>query len=204
VSASPSQPCRTAHQVLNSYIVTEAPDGIAIIDQHAFHEKILFETVFRVLKEKEVESQRLLLPEVVDVTAELMPLVERASELLRKFGFEIDAFGAASVAIHAFPAVLDRETGRTDLGTIVRGVLEGLRGEPQSASEDPLHDPLYRIASMIACKRAVKAGMPLSEPEIQHLLDRGNLAQDPRHCPHGRPTAIVLSRRDIEKRFDRK
>jgi len=199
-----THPPRTAYQVLDSYIITDAPDGIVIIDQHAFHEKILFEKVFRILKEAEVESQRLLLPEVVDVTPELMPLVEKASELLGKFGFELDAFGSAAVAIHAFPAVLDRETGRTDLGTIVRAVLERLRGEPQSSSEDPLHDPLYRIASMIACKRAVKAGMPLSEPEIQHLLERGDLAQDPRHCPHGRPTAILLSRRDIERRFDRK
>jgi DNA mismatch repair protein MutL len=203
-SQSLPQPPRAAYQVLDSYIVTDAPDGIIIIDQHAFHEKILFEKVFRILKETVVESQRLLLPEVVDVTAECMPLVEKASELLGKFGFELDAFGSAAVAIHAFPAVLDRETGRTDLGTIVRAVLESLRGEPQSAAEDPLHDPLYRIASMIACKRAVKAGMPLSEAEIQHLLECGDLAQDPRHCPHGRPTAIVLSHRDIERRFDRK
>jgi DNA mismatch repair protein MutL len=84
-------------------------------------------------------------------------------------------------------------------------VLEGLREEASARKAlNPVEDRVYRIASTIACKRAVKAGTPLSRPEIEFLLARGDLAKDPRHCPHGRPTTVFFSRRDIEREFDRK
>jgi DNA mismatch repair protein MutL len=199
---------RRAVQVLESYILLEAPDGLVLIDQHAFHEKIIFEEVHRRLARGRVESQRLLVPEVIDVPPERMPLVEPAAALLLPLGFEIEPFGPATVAIHAFPALFDREAGKTDLGGIVRAVLddlaEGRREAGGTAPPGPVEDAVRRIAAMIACKRAVKAGMPLSPREVQTLLARGSLAEDPRHCPHGRPTSVVLSRRDLERRFDRK
>lgn len=195
-----------AFQVLDSYIVIETPEGIMLLDQHAFHEKILFEEIFRRVRAGVAESQRLLVPEVVELPAALMPLLETVSGLLGRLGFEVEAFGPSSVAIRAFPALFDRETGTTRLQELVRSAFEVVLAgdEVPGAAEDPLHGPLYGIASTMACKRAVKAGMPLSDREIRRLLERGALAADPRHCPHGRPTSILLSRRDIERQFDRR
>ena len=195
-----------AFQVLQSYLVIDAADGVVLVDQHAFHEKILFEAIFRKLSEGVLESQRLLVPEVIDLPPELMPLLEPVKPLLEPFGFEIEAFGPSSAAIHAFPALFDRETGRTDLKSIVRSLLDSLLEEKGSKAvpPQPLRNELRRLAALIACKRAVKAGMALFQEEIDGLLLRGELAEDPRHCPHGRPTTLFLSRRDIERQFDRK
>jgi DNA mismatch repair protein MutL len=208
-----------------------------LIDQHALHEKVLFEEVSRRLDEGRVDSQRLLFPEVVEIGPELMPLVERATELLAPLGFEIEPFGPGSLAIHAFPALLDREAGTNDISGIVRSVLESLlgvesaagggrspTGEPPRARESDssaveageaveaggrtvpvaVRDAVRRVAATIACKRAVKAGAPLGPDEIRALLKRGSIAKDPRNCPHGRPTSVFLSRRDLERQFDRK
>jgi DNA mismatch repair protein MutL len=203
-AAEPKPP--RAFQVLQSYLVVEALDGLVVVDQHALHEKILFEEIFRKLGEGVVESQRLLVPEVIDLAPELMPLIEPARALLEPLGFEIDAFGPAAAAVHAFPALFDREAGRTDLKSIVRSLLESLLEESGSkaAVPQPVRDELRRLAALMACKRAVKAGMPLSQEEVDALLLRGELAEDPRHCPHGRPTTLFLSRRDMERQFDRK
>ncbi|MBI4604368.1 MAG: DNA mismatch repair endonuclease MutL [Planctomycetes bacterium] len=194
-----------AFQVLRSYIVLDGEDGVTLIDQHAFHEKILFEEIHRRLREGAIERQGLLVPEVVDLPPALMPLLDRASEVLKPFGFEVEPFGPLQAAVRGFPALLDRGPGRADLPAILRSVLEALIDEDGGGeARDPLAGPVYRIASTVACKRAVKAGTALTAEEIAYLLERGDLARDPRHCPHGRPTTVHLGRRDIERRFDRK
>ncbi len=201
----PDRPALKVYQILESYLLIEREDGILLIDQHALHEKILFEEIYRRISGGEVERQRLLIPEVLDLSADLMVLVDEAAEVLRPFGFELERFGPATAAVHAFPAILDRGPGQPQVASIVRSVLEALRSEIGGVrSQKPVEDQIYRIAATIACKRAVKAGMPLSASEIEHLLARGDLAEDPRHCPHGRPTSIAYSRRDIERGFDRK
>jgi len=200
-----------AFQILDSYIVLESPEGLVLIDQHAFHEKIIFEEVVRRMQEGRVESQRLLLPEVVDVPPSWMPISGEVARALAPFGFEIEPFGETAVAIHAFPGVLDRETGGTDLGAIVRAAFESalehggkVLEEPGGEAPGALGAAVRRLAATIACKRAVKAGQRLREDEIQSLIARGELAEDPRHCPHGRPAAVFLTRRDLEKQFDRR
>src|SRR5262249_48790972 len=154
---------------------------------------------------------RLLVPEVVDLSPEQMPLLDAAKSLLEPLGFEIEAFGPSAAAVHAFPALFDREAGHTDLGRIVRSLLEGLmedpgpgvlRHEPSGATAPAVvRNELRKLAALMACKRAVKAGTPLSREEISALLLRGAQAQDPRNCPHGRPTTVFLSRRDLERQF---
>jgi len=200
-----------AFQVLDSYIVLESPEGLVLIDQHAFHEKIIFEEVVRRMREGTVESQRLLLPEVVDVPPSWMPLAAEVGRALSPFGFEIEPFGETAVAIHAFPGILDRETGGTDLSAIVRAAFESalehggkVLEEPGGGAPGALGAAVRRLAATIACKRAVKAGQRLRDDEIQSLIARGELAEDPRHCPHGRPAAVFLTRRDLEKQFDRR
>ncbi len=205
---------RRVLQVLDSYLVVEVAGGVLFVDQHALHEIILFEEIYRRLLDGIVESQKLLVPEVVRIPAEYVPLVERASEILGRFGFELEAFGPDSVAFHSLPALFDREAGRTDTTTLALSVLEEVqrgvvataghrsaRGRDLPASVD---EQLRDIGATIACKRAVKAGTRLADEEIQSLLERGSRAFDPRHCPHGRPTAVFHARRDIERLFDRK
>lgn len=208
--AEPEAPrSRRAVQLLDSYLLVESPEGITLVDQHALHEKILFEEIYEKIQRGVIERQRLLVPDVIDVGPELMPLVEQLASKLANFGFEIEAFGEQTVAVHAIPGLFDREAGRTEPSEIVRAMLECLKDshETESGAEEApeaLHKELRGLASTIACKRAVKAGMPLREEEVRSLLDRGDLAEDPRYCPHGRPTTVFLSRRDIEKQFDRK
>jgi DNA mismatch repair protein MutL len=212
-AAAAAPPPRTlpAFQVLDSYIVLESPEGLVLIDQHAFHEKIIFEEVVRRMREGTVESQRLLLPEVVDVPPAWMPVTGDVARALAPFGFEIEPFGDTAVAIHAFPGILDRETGGTDLGAIVRAAFESALEHGGKPLEEPggeapgaLGAAVRRLAATIACKRAVKAGQRLRDDEIQSLIARGELAEDPRHCPHGRPAAVFLTRRDLERQFDRR
>ena len=201
-------------QVLNSYLLAEVGSGVLFIDQHALHEIVLFEEIYRRIVGGVVERQRLLVPDVVDLSPADAPLVPRAAELLGRCGFELEAFGPHSVALHAVPAIFDREAGRTDVPALVRAVFDGLeKGVVPTATNQLVPDDelpvsvdvqLRDIAATIACKRAVKAGMPLSQTEIESLLARGGTAVDPRHCPHGRPTAVYYARRDIEKLFDRK
>ena len=210
-AAPPPPRALPAFQVLDSYIVLESPEGLVLIDQHAFHEKIIFEEVVRRMREGTVESQRLLLPEVVDVPPAWMPVAGEVARALAPFGFEIEPFGDTAVAIHAFPGILDRETGGTDLGAIVRAAFESALEHGGKPLEEPggeapgaLGAAVRRLAATIACKRAVKAGQRLREDEIQSLIARGQLAEDPRHCPHGRPAAVFLTRRDLERQFDRR
>jgi DNA mismatch repair protein MutL len=88
---------------------------------------------------------------------------------------------------------------------LILAALEDIRSEASAGGgASPVEDRVYRLAATLACKRAVKAGMTLSAAEIEHLLRRADLARDPRHCPHGRPTSVVYTRRDIERQFDRK
>lgn len=202
---SPRVERRSAIQVLNSYLLLETGEGIVLIDQHAFHEKILFEEIHRRILGGEIEKQRLLVPDLLDLPHELLPLVEEAAELLRPLGFDVELFGPSTAAIHALPAILDRGPGRPNASALVRSVLETLRSEGGGArARAPVDDRVRHIAATIACKRAVKAGMALSPSEIDYLLERGHLAEDPRHCPHGRPTSVTFLRRDIERAFDRK
>ncbi|MCH2372860.1 MAG: DNA mismatch repair endonuclease MutL [Planctomycetes bacterium] len=201
-------------QALETYLVVETTAGLVLIDQHALHEKILYEAIYQRLLDGVVESQRLLVPEVVEVGPESLPLVEQASESLKRCGFDLQPFGPDSVALHAIPAIFDREAGHSDLEGMVRAILDELQsgfiaGSASRSSDDRevpsgVDDLLRRIASTAACKRAVKAGKPLSVAEIESLLERGSVADDPRHCPHGRPTSVLFSKRDIEKLFDRK
>ena len=236
-SGASRPPTRRGIQLLDSYILLEAEGGVTLIDQHALHEKILFEGIFSQLSSSVVESQRLLVPDVVDLPLEWMPLVPDVKARLAPFGFELELFGEQAVALQALPALFDREVGQTDTRAIVLAIFErcadGLgdeaapraavavesmasepgcgsapeeRAEPAGRAEAPaaVHEEVRRLAATIACKRAVKAGMPLTPEEVESLLERGRGAEDSRFCPHGRPTTVFLEQREIERRFDRK
>jgi DNA mismatch repair protein MutL len=185
-----------AIQLHNSYLVAQSEDGLVIIDQHALHERIMYEELLARVSRGPLESQRLLIPQAVAVSSVQAALLEHVQPLLQKLGVEVSAFGPGSVAVHAFPTFLEK----LDPAEFVRELLE--RGEQELLD---LHEEelLHEILDMMACKAAVKAGDPLSPAEIEALLARRELVERSSNCPRGRPTTLRLTLRDLEKQFKR-
>ncbi len=182
-------------QIHNRYLVAENEDGVLIIDQHALHERVLFEKFRERLEQGSLESQRLLTPEVVNLTPQEAAAALDNAELLAKMGLEVGPFGGDSVAITAYPALLSRTTPEELLRRCIEQLLAG--GAPQR------RNVLEDLLAMMACKAAVKAGDRLSSAEVTALLQHRELCQDAHHCPHGRPTALHFSQAELDRRFKR-
>jgi DNA mismatch repair protein MutL len=183
-------------QLHNSYLVTETEDGLLIIDQHALHERIMYEDLLSRLSRGPLESQRLLIPDTLPASPRQLSLLEQIQPLLQKLGIEISPFGPNTVAIQSFPTFLSK----LDPGQFVRELLE--RGEQELL--DLTHEELlHEVLDMMACKAAIKAGDPLTMDEIHSLLARKDLVDRSSNCPHGRPTTLRLSLKDLEKQFKR-
>ncbi len=195
----PGQPLATtpALQIHNSYLVVETDEGLMIVDQHALHERILYEELRRRVTEGKLESQRLLLPEVVCVPADRLEALETHADTLGRLGIELLPAGPQSVALHAFPTLLER----VDQARFVRDLLDLLAEQGARPDAEVL---LHHLLDMMACKAAVKAGDSLTAAEIESLLRRRELAERSSHCPHGRPTTLRLSLRDLERQFHRR
>jgi DNA mismatch repair protein MutL len=176
--------------------VTETTDGLVIIDQHALHERIMYEELLERVSRGPLESQRLLIPDVVPASPRQAALLDQIQPLLRKLGIEVSPFGPGTVAVHAFPSFLERLVP----GQFVRDLLE--RGE-QELLDLHQEEVLHEILDMMACKAAVKAGDPLTSAEIAALLARREMVERSSNCPHGRPTTLRLTLRDLEKQFKR-
>jgi len=186
----------SAIQLHNSYLVAQSDDGLVIIDQHALHERIMFEELIARMTRGPLESQRLLIPATLPASARQIALLEQIQPLLMKLGIEVAPFGPDSVAVQAFPSFLER----LDPADFVRELLEKGEQELLDLHEEEL---LHEILDMMACKAAVKAGDPLTGAEIQALLARRELVERSSNCPHGRPTTLRLTLKDLEKQFKR-
>jgi len=185
-----------AIQVHDTYLIAETNDGMVVIDQHALHERILYEELRRRVAEGRVESQRLLVPEPVDLSASEAALVLEQKDALNQLGVDIEPFGGDTILVSAVPAML-----RTvEPARLLRDLAEHLRTKPLPPTRDGL---LAELLHMMACKGAIKANQPLTPTEITSLLDRRHLVADSHHCPHGRPTALVFTKADLEKQFGR-
>ncbi len=185
-----------ALQVHNRYLVVETDDGIEVIDQHALHERILYEQLRDKVLSGVLESQKLLVPEPVDLTATESAAAIEHSELLAQLGVEVQPFGGETVLVSSYPAMLANLSPAEVLRELVEKLLAGGR---QPDARDLLDDLLH----MIACKAAVKFGDRLTGEEIESLLAQRHLAQDQHHCPHGRPTSLVFTRDDLDRQFKR-
>ena len=167
-----------------------------VVDQHALHERILFEQFKARLREGPAEAQRLLIPEPVDLPQEEAGLVLEHQEALRRLGLDVQEFGGGTVLVRSYPAALERVTPTE----IVKGVVQHLLASPKAPTPEQLqHD----LLAMMACKAAVKAGDPLGPDEISALLRHRHLVADAHHCPHGRPTSLYFSKHDLDKQFQR-
>ncbi len=185
-----------AIQVHDSYLIAETGDGMVVIDQHALHERILYEELRSRVALGQVESQRLLVPEPVDLPAPDAAAVLEQADVLARLGLEVEPFGGDTVLVRSVPAMLPN----VEPDRMVRDLAEHLRTQPLPPTRDGL---LAELLHMVACKAAIKAGQPLSPDEIDALLQRRHLVADSHHCPHGRPTALVFTRADLEKQFGR-
>jgi DNA mismatch repair protein MutL len=185
-----------AMQVHDAYLVVETPEGLTVVDQHALHERILYEQLRRRVLAGDVETQRLLMPVPVELSAaEAAALLEHRA-LLGDFGLCVEEFGAKTVLLSAYPALLSRAAPEQIVKEIAERILEtGRLPERRDLIDELLH--------MMACKGAIKAGQRLSGSEIEDLLVQRHLIDDAHHCPHGRPTALVLSRMELERQFGR-
>jgi DNA mismatch repair protein MutL len=203
VSAVPSssssleiKPMIPLGQFRDTFIIAVDDEGIAIIDQHVAHERVLFERVMERLTSGRLESQQLLLPMVMDLTPSAQQaLVNRMAELDR-LGFEVEPFGAGTIKVTAVPALLRIE----DSSKALLALAEDLEGLDRGAH---VQDALQRIAALTACHAAVKANYPLTYEKMAHILDELRATSYSTICPHGRPVMLRLTRREIEKNFDR-
>jgi DNA mismatch repair protein MutL len=183
-------------QIQNRYIITEDERGMLVIDQHALHERILYEQIRKKVLAGELEIQRLLVPEPVTLVAAECAMVLEQQDQLRQLGLEVEAFGGDTVLVSSYPAMLRR----VRIEELLRSVIEIMIVDGDQLDKRDLLDELMH---MMSCKGAVKAGDSLTPDEIESLLEWRALCQDSHHCPHGRPTSLVFTQDELDKRFQR-
>jgi DNA mismatch repair protein MutL len=195
-AADPARAALNAIQLHNSYLVAETDDGLVIIDQHALHERIMFEELLARVTRGPLESQRLLIPVTFAASAKQVALLEELAPTLERLGVEVFPFGPDTLAVQAFPSFLEK----LDPAGFVRELLEKAEQNQLDLTQESL---LHEVLDMMSCKAAVKAGDPLTPQEIDALLAQRHLVDRASNCPHGRPTTLRLSLKDLEKQFKR-
>ncbi len=187
---------RLVGQVGAAYLVAEGPDGLYLIDQHAAHERVLFEKLMAQRESKNIPSQRLLVPEVVTFPPQLAKMLSEQLPFLNHFGFEVEEFGTNAFRVRAVPALFAGGDPASALWALVEDFEE---------DESPLQAEVEARLAARVCKRlAVKAGQTLTPEEQRSLLNDLETCHSPRTCPHGRPTMIHLSVDMLERQFGRK
>jgi DNA mismatch repair protein MutL len=184
-------------QIHNSYLVAQTDDGLVIIDQHALHERIMYEELYERVTRHALEAQRLLIPEVLPINPRQQAMLEAVNPLLLEMGIEVTSFDAQSIAVQSFPSLLARVSPREFL----RDLLDSLLEMGNKLSREQL---LHEVLDMASCKAAIKAGYRLAPEEIRSLLARKDAVDRSSNCPHGRPTTLRLTLNDLEKQFKRK
>jgi DNA mismatch repair protein MutL len=187
---------RPLGQIRNSFILAVNEDGLWIIDQHVAHERVLFERVLKQRSAQKVETQRLLMPIIVELSPAQQAVFTEISDELQHNGFEVEAFGARSVAVKVAPAGVD--AGAVE--NMLHELLELISREEQSLNLEKIR---ARIAASIACHAAIKVNMPLEQNKMDWLLAELAKTDHPMSCPHGRPVVLRYSVRDIQKAFKR-
>jgi len=183
-------------QIYNSFLLAETEEGLLVIDQHALHERVIYEQIKRRLLTDKLPTQGLLLPELVELSPEQAGAVEQHRESLLELGFDLAHFGGATWAIQSYPAILEKRP-------IVPCLLSAVQ-QITSKSQPPSREQLLQeVMSLMACHAAVRAGERLSPELMEALLEMRHLAKDTHHCPHGRPTALVFSKQELERQFGR-
>lgn len=183
-------------QFRDTFIIAMDDEGLCIIDQHVAHERVLFERIMQRLTTENLESQGMLVPMILELpAAERNALVSRA-DALAKFGFEVEEFGGDSIKVTAMPALLPRD----ECDAALRALADDLEGLDRGLR---LEESIKQIAATTACHAAVKANYPLTLEKMHHILEELRATAYSTVCPHGRPVMLRITRREIEKNFDR-
>ena len=183
-------------QIHDSFIVAQTEEGFVIIDQHALHERIIYEDLCRRMRKSKLQSQRLLIPESFEVSVSGAEALKANTDLTDKLGIELVPFGPRTMAVQAFPTLLSSVQPLD----FVQDLIDLLDRKDAGLDAERLLD---EVLNMAACKAAIKAGQKLTDSEIEQMLaDRQN-AESASRCPHGRPTTIKFSISDLEKQFKR-
>ena len=189
-----------AMQIHDCYLVVETSEGMTVIDQHALHERIVYEHLRERVLNGAVESQRLLVPQPIELTGTEAAMLLEQAESFDRAGLGIEDFGNGTLLVTRYPAMLRK----VDLNELVRDLLAKLEGGGAAGVQTSARrDILDELLHMMSCKAAVKAGQRLSQDEIDSLLQQRHLVDDAHHCPHGRPTALSLSRMELDRQFGR-
>lgn len=195
-AASPYSGAHRAIQVHDCYLVLGTERGLMVIDQHALHERIMYEYLKRRMTEGSIERQRLLVPATIEMSAREAAVFVEHQDLLRDLGFEVEEFGGNTILLSSYPAIFRR----ADHVQLLVDLGERLQ---QPGKKLDTRDVLDELLQMMSCKAAIKAGQRLSPEEMDALLEQRHLVDDTHHCPHGRPTALVLSRDELDRQFGR-
>jgi DNA mismatch repair protein MutL len=185
---------RVLGQVAATYIIAEGPEGMYLIDQHAAHERVMYEKILSQLAEQQVSRQALLDPYIVELSPEQLGAFDRSRDELAAIGFDIEPFGNGNVAIREVPAVV----GNVDIGNRLQRILQELADGGTGTSW------LDSVAISAACHTSIRAGQPLSLPEMRELIASLERTSQPRACGHGRPTMLHMTQTDLEKQFSRR
>jgi len=183
-------------QFRDTFIIAVDEEGIAIIDQHVAHERVLFERITERLTGGRLESQRLLDPILIELPPGARQALVSHTADLDRLGFEIEEFGGDTLRVSAFPSLLKRE----ECDAALRALSEDLEGLDRGAR---VEEAIKRIAATMACHAAVKANYPLTHEKMLHILDELRRTAYSTICPHGRPVMLRLTRREVEKNFQR-
>ena len=191
-----------AVQLHDSYIVEQQADAIVITDQHALHERILYEQINQRLNSARLESQRMLMPVTVELAPDEVLALLGSKEELGRLGIGVEEFGKNVIAVQSLPAII----GDSDVQELIREILAALH---ELGPDEPVEKLRENLMQTIACKGAVKAGQRLNRDEILSLVKRRNEmaqpgANPPATCPHGRPYALKLTLETLEKHFKRR
>jgi len=183
-------------QVHDCYLVVATDDGIEIIDQHALHERILYEHLRTRVLAGSIERQKLLIPETIECSPVEAAVLCEYQELLKEIGFEIQEFGGTTVLLESHPVLIPK-------GSFIRILKDFAEQLEKSDGKTSRRDLLDHMLHTMACRAAIKAGQRLTQEEMHELLRQRNLVADSHHCPHGRPTAMKLSRNMLDRQFGR-
>jgi DNA mismatch repair protein MutL len=183
-------------QVGSSFIVAVNGEGLWLVDQHVAHERVLFEQHLEARRAGKVESQRMLMPMILELSPRQLVIYEKIADELGANGFEVEPMGPRSVAIQAAPAGI---TG-SDAEKLLTEILDGIERENAAISIETLQ---AKIAASTACHAAIKVNMPLDQTKMEWLLGALAKTDCPMSCPHGRPVVLRYSVKEIEKAFHR-
>lgn len=187
--------CRLIGQVFSTYILLQHEEELLLIDQHAAHERIMYEKLRDKYRNNESLSQMLLAPVVIELTNKEVKLLEAESEFFAKLGFIYEDFGNNCIIVRAVPYIMDQNTVKQGFLDIIDYFQRTHEGEYKTVADETLYT--------IACKAAVKANKKLGDLEIQSLMDELEKMENPYTCPHGRPTILKITKYEIEKMFKR-